>query len=400
MFAAEKPQKFFDGRRNKMMAGFAVAAVLWLLYTFFFAGAVEVSTAKAARGSIAVTVEEIGYIQADDEYDVLAPVNGYIGRLEIERGQKVKQGQTLMLLDSPETDSLLESTDAQANRVAASLNDARNNRQIALYELADAERKVAQRKTLLTAGAISQQEFDEAKLALDRLRSRTYTTGEIIGDLERQLTALRRQQQSADRKVNQLVVKSPADGAVIYLVPKEGEYVAQGAVIAKIGKSGRTRVNVDVLSDNMGHVALGQKVAVASPVLASPVAGTVSDIYPQAFEKVSALGVIQRRVRVIADLTEWGNLRSGYEVKVSITTRFKDDALLIPREALVMNAQGQYEVWVVSAGRAECRKVTVGLKNRVQAEIIEGLQPQDSVITVRKGKITERTRVRISDARN
>jgi HlyD family secretion protein len=400
MFAAEKPKKFFDGRRNKMIASFTLAAGLWLLYMFFFAGAVEVSTAKATRGSIAVTVDEIGYIQADEEYDVLAPVNGYIGRLEAERGQKVKQNQTLMLLDSPETDSLLENTSAQANRVAASLNEARNNREIALYELADAERKVAQRKALLTAGAISQQEFDEAKLALDRLRSRTYSTGEIIGDLERQLTALRRQQQSADRRVNQFVVRSPADGAVIYLVPKAGEYVAQGAVVAKIGKSGRTRVNVDVLSDNMGYVALGQKVTVGSPVLAAPVTGTISDIYPQAFEKVSALGVIQRRVRVIADLTEWGNLRSGYEVKVSITTRFKDDALLIPREALVMNPQGQYEVWIVSAGRAECRKVTVGLKNRVQVEILEGLQPQDTVITARRGEITERTRVRISDARN
>ena len=397
MFAADNPKNGLAGRKKKMLAGFVLVLGLWAIYAFFFAGAIEVSTAKATRGSISVTVDEVGYIQADDEYDVLAPVSGYVGRLETERGQKVKQAQALLILDSPETESVLEFTTSEANRVTAALNEARSNNQIALHELADAEKKLTQKRNLLTAGAISQQEFDDAKLALDRLRSRSHATGEIIANEERQLTALRRQQHSAGRKVSQLAVRSPVDGAVIYLLPKEGEYVAQGTVVAKIGKSGWTRVNLDVLSDNMGYVTLGQKVTVNSPVLPAAVNGTISSIYPQAFEKISSLGVIQRRVRVIADLPEWGNLRSGYEVKVSILTRVQGDALLIPREALVMNSQGQYEVWIVVDGRAECRKVTVGLKNRVQAAILEGLKAQDTVITARKGEIAEKSRVRISD---
>ena len=396
MFAADKPINAFTSRRKRLIAGCSLALLFWASYAYFN-GTIEVSTAKATRGAISVTVDEIGYVQADDEYDVLAPASGYVSHLAVERGQMVNMAQSIMLLDSPEIDSVLETSNAAANSVAASINEARSNWQIAQHELADAEKKLAQKKTLLAVGAISQQEFDDAKLVLDRLRSRALSTGEIIANLESQLAALRRQQQSADRKVNQLVVKSPAAGTIIYLLPKAGEYVAQGTVVAKIGKSGRTRVNVDVLSDNMGAVALGQMVTVTSPVLTLPVTGTISTIYPQAFEKTSSLGVIQRRVRVIADLSEWGNLRSGYEVKVSITTRAKKDALLIPREALVMNPQGQYEVWRVSGERAECRKVTVGLKNRLHAEILAGLEPQDVVITASKSVISENTRVRSSN---
>lgn len=151
---------------------------------------------------------------------------------------------------------------------------------------------------------------------------------------------MQKQQQSTDRKRNQLSVKSPVAGTVIYLLPKQGEYISHGTVVAKIGKTGRTRVNVDVLSDSMGQVALGQQVTVSSPVLSSPVTGIISTIYPQAFEKISTLGVNQRRVRVIADLPEWGSLKSGYEVRVSILSQSKQDALLIPRQALSLSPQG------------------------------------------------------------
>jgi HlyD family secretion protein len=397
MFAAEKVKPVLDGKK-KYFVGVILALGLLTGYRFFFAGAVDVSAVKAAKGPIAVSVEEIGYIQADDEYDVQAPVSGYVGRLEVQRGQKVTQSQTLMVLDSPETTLVLETANAEANKVAASLNNAINNRQIAVYELADAEKKLAQKKTLLAVGAISQLDYDEAKLSLDRLRSQVASTGEIIANMERQLSALRKQQESADRKANQLSIKSPVEGTVIYLLPKEGELVSKGTTVAKVGKAGKTRVNVDILSDNMGNVALGQKVILSSPVLDSPVVGTISSIYPQAFEKISALGVIQRRVRVIADLEKWGNLRSGYEVKVAIVTQSKDNTLIVPREAVTLNQQGEYEVWVVNKNqRAESRKVKIGLKNRAQAEILEGLQTDETVITARRGEISEKTRVSISN---
>ena len=395
MLAVKKTKSSLDGKKKWLAVGLFALGLL-AGYQFFFAGAVEVDTAPAVKGTIATSVEEIGYIQADEEYDVLAPVSGYIARLEVDRGQKVAASQLLMVMDSPETNLLHETANEAANRVAAELNNVRNNLQTSIYELADAEKKLAQKKTLLVVGAISQLDFDEIKLSVDRLRSKTSSIEAMIISMERQLAALRKQQEAADRKAGQLNVKSPVAGTVLYFLPKEGELVVTGTTVAKIGKAGQTRVNVDILSDNMRHVTLGQNVSISSPVLAGPTVGKISSIYPQAFEKISALGVIQRRVRVIADLEKTENLKSGYEVKVTIITQSRDQALIVPREAVTLTPQGEYELWIVNqAGRAESRRVKIGLKNRSQAEILEGLQLGETVITARRGQLAEKSRVRV-----
>jgi HlyD family secretion protein len=385
------------GRKKLLLAGGILLLGLLTGYQFYRAGAVQVETSQVVVGTIVTTVEETGYVQADEEYDILAPVSGYIGNLAVARGQTVVRSQPLMVMDSPETNLLRESSRESVNRVAAELENARNNRQTASYELADAEKRLVKDNRLVRAETISQQQFDRTKLEVDRLRSRVSSSGEIIVSMERQLAALKRQQDAADRKADQLIIKSPSSGTVLYLLPKAGELVVTGTVVARIGKSGTPKVNVDILSDSMGQVRLGQTVTISSPVLSSSITGSISSIYPQAVEKISALGVIQRRVRVIADLEKAEKLKSGYEVKVTIATQSRDHALIIPREAVVMNPQGIYEVWIVTKDhRAESRRVKIGLMNRKQVEVIEGLRQGDTVITNSKGTLGDRVRVRVT----
>ena len=71
--------------------------------------------------------------------------------------------------------------------------------------------------------------------------------------------------------------------------------------------------------------------------------------------------------------------------------------MLIPRQALSLSPQGDYEVWLVTAGRVERRKVMVGLKNRLHVEILKGLEPQDQVVTVSKTALNDKMRVRSVD---
>jgi len=261
------------GRKKLLLAGGILLLVLLIGYQFYRTGAVRVDTSQAVVGTISTTVEETGYVQADEEYDILAPVSGYIGNLAVARGQTVMRSQPLMVMDSPETNLLRESTRESVNRVAAELESARNNRQTASYELVDAEKRLVKDNRLVHAETISQQQFDRTKLEVDRLRSRVASSGEIIVSMERQLAALKRQQEAADRKGDQLVIKSPSSGNVLYLLPKAGELVVTGAIVARIGKSGTPKVHVDILSDLMGQVRSGQSVTISSPVLSSPVTG-------------------------------------------------------------------------------------------------------------------------------
>ncbi|MBP2657142.1 MAG: Multidrug resistance efflux pump-like protein [Firmicutes bacterium] len=396
MLTVERLNTKFKSKWKWLAGSLTVLGVLaW--YQFYFMGIVEVETATAALGTIGTSVEEVGYVQADEEYDVLAPVTGYIGRQPVERGQEVGQAQILMFLDSPDTDLQQETTNEALNKVVAELDNARNNRQVAAYDLADAEKNLARKEGLLSTGAISQADYDGIKLSVDRFRSQVSAASDIVVSLERQLSALKKRQVAAERKTEQLVIKSPVAGTVLYLPLKAGQLAVMGTTLAKIGQKGPTKVYVDIISDDMRYVALGQKVTISSPALEKPLTGIVSQIYPQAYEKTSALGVEQRRVRVIANLERRENLQSGYEVKVTVDTQSRDNVLLVPREAIVLNPQGEYEVWIVNKQQqVESRKVKVGLKNRVYAEICDGLQAGDTVIVGRKGQIGEKTRVNIS----
>jgi len=63
----------------------------------------------------------------------------------------------------------------------------------------------------------------------------------------------------------------------------------------------------------------------------------------------------------------------------------------------VMNPQGIYEVWIITKDqRAESRRVKIGLMNRKQVEVIEGLRQGDTVITNSKGTLGDRVRVRVT----
>ena len=78
-------------------------------------------------------------------------------------------------------------------------------------------------------------------------------------------------------------------------------------------------IKADLLGDDLGDVAIGQKVRVIAPVLGNQVLyGEIAEIYPHAEEKLSTLGVLQRRVPVIIKLDNAANLKPGYEIRVSV----------------------------------------------------------------------------------
>ena len=79
--------------------------------------------------------------------------------------------------------------------------------------------------------------------------------------------------------------------------------------------------------------------------------GTVKQIYPQAEEEQSALGVTQRRVPVIVTLPQPQQLKPGYEVTVDIQTDSRQNALLVPTESVRTTDAGQKEVMLVVRGR-------------------------------------------------
>ncbi|MDD3450320.1 MAG: efflux transporter periplasmic adaptor subunit, partial [Gammaproteobacteria bacterium] len=104
---------------------------------------------------------------------------------------------------------------------------------------------------------------------------------------------------------------------------------------------------------------------------------------PVGFTKVSALGVEEQRVLVIADITsareQWLRLGDGYRVEARFILWEAEDVLQVPASALFREA-GAWAVFTVEDGRARRRGVEVGERNGLNAEIKSGLKAGETVI--------------------
>jgi HlyD family secretion protein len=164
-------------------------------------------------------------------------------------------------------------------------------------------------------------------------------------------------------------------------------------------------VEVDVLSQDATRIQTGARAQVYGLTSGSAgpegVQGTVDRVYPQAFTKISSLGVEQQRVKVIVQLPDevmpaLQQLHVGaeYRVRVRIFTNEQSDALIIPRSALFRNDDGLWQVFVVRDGKARLQEVDVGLMNDEQVELTGGLNDDEQVILAPDNTLQDGIRVK------
>jgi HlyD family secretion protein len=98
---------------------------------------------------------------------------------------------------------------------------------------------------------------------------------------------------------------------------------------------------------------------------------------------VSALGIEEQRVNVVIDLTspmeDWSRLAHGYQVEARIVLSEGEGVLTLPLTALFRDGEA-WAVFVESGGRAELRRVEIGRRNGVAAEIVRGLSEGERVV--------------------
>jgi HlyD family secretion protein len=106
-------------------------------------------------------------------------------------------------------------------------------------------------------------------------------------------------------------------------------------------------------------------------------------VEPAAFTKISALGVEEQRVNVIADFRKLDEtavgLGDGYRVEAEIVVWSGESVLKVPTSAL-FRIEGAWCVFVVEQGIAKKRLIEIGQRNSSVAEVLEGLQEGESVI--------------------
>ena len=392
--------RFFKNTRliASVLVVAAIAAVaLW-------PESMEVTVVRAERGPLQVTVDEDGETRVRDRFLVTAPVSGRVQRIEIEPGDPVVRGKTVLARIVPAESPLIDprtrgELQAAVEAATATVGQARAERQRAATAVERARSTLRRQQELMKAGAIASDDLEAAETALasaeDALRAAEFT--ERRAEYELQLARARLSAPSASgRSVD---VLSPIDGTVLKRLRESEGVVPVGEPLLEIGEPGRMEIVADLLSTDAVRVSPGAEVLIEQWGGGHTLHGRVRRVDPSGFMKVSALGVEEQRVNVIVDFTNpaeaAGKLGDGYRVEVRIVLWRDDDVLKVPVGALFREGDG-WAVFAVNEGRVHRQPVQLGQRNENDGQVISGLDAGAVVVLHPPDTLTDGTRVTVS----
>ncbi|WP_312028316.1 HlyD family efflux transporter periplasmic adaptor subunit [Aquabacterium sp. J223] len=383
----------------------AAATLAWA----FAPRPVEVETATAAVGPFELTIDEDGRTRLPDRYLVSAPLAGRVARIGLRAGDAVEAGAvvaTLAPVLSPMLDErAAREAQARVEAAAALLQRASARVERAAVAVEQARNEARRSEQLAREGFLS-----PSRLETDRLGVRA-AAGELEAaqqerhvarhDLEQARAALGAMRPSPAAPARAFEVRSPVAGQVLRVLQASEGTVAAGTPLLEVGQLDTLEVVVELLTTDAPRAQSGTPVRFERWGGEGVLEGRVVRIEPAAFTKVSALGVEEQRVNLIADVStpraKWRALGDGFRVGARIVVTAVDQALLVPSSAVFPMPEGddhQMAAFVVDRGRATLVPVTLAGRNSAWAWIAQGLTAGAKVVVYPPPAVRDGVRVR------
>jgi len=307
---------------------------------------VPVQVAPVPRRSISQYLETNGTLEAENEVDIVARTTGPVTEINTEEGRMIHSGQLIARIDERE---------------------ARNQVAIATVTRDEARRAYDRTKSSWDEGLVSREAYDSALS---------------------QLSSAKAQLESAEIQLAYTEIKAPFDALVVTRNIKLAQYVTPGTSLFRISDFTPLLCRIEVPEKDFPRVRIGQP------------AHLRVEAYPG--EKYSA-EVTRLRPTIDASTGTFtatlevdgrGKLRPGMFASVYLQTDTHDDAVVIPRKALVLDSLGD-TVYIKSADVAKRREVRLGLRSEDSVEVLEGLAEGDLLIVIGQDGLADGTPISV-----
>ena len=384
---------------NILVLLIVVGVVIALLMMWLRPDPLRVNVAKASRGPMRVTLDGEGKTRVRDRYVVAAPVAGRLRRINLRRGDKVVERQLIAEIEPMPLAPLDPRQRAEAIARVRAAEDARAevdqmvDRYKASYE--QARRDLKRSQSLARDGVISRQEVEAAETAsatalreYEALKSRAEKAAHDVEVARAALLAINRSPAAAT-----VTVQAPSEGRVLQVLEESERVVSAGAPLVELSNPSRLEVVIELLSTDAVKVSSGATVFIENWGGPRALEARVRLVEPSAFTKVSALGVEEQRVNVIADLAEAERtLGDGYRVEGRVVVWETTDALRVPISTLFRRGEN-WSLFYVENGIARIKDVEIGHLTSAEAEVISDLKEGAEVITHPSKDISDGARV-------
>lgn len=386
---------------NTLVLLIVVGVVVALLTMWLRPDPVRVDVVKASRGPMRVTVDGEGKTRVRDRYVVAAPVAGRLRRILFRRGAKVFQRQLIAEIEPLPLAPLDPRQRAEAIGRVRAAEDAKAevdrmvDRYKASYE--QTTRDLKRTQVLAGDGVVSRQEVEEAETAVatalreyEAAKSRAEGAVHDVEVARAALLAVNRSPAAATVKV-----QAPTSGRVLRVLEESERVVNAGAPLLELSNPSSLEVVIELLSTDAVKVSQGAVVFIENWGGPKVLEGRIRLIEPSAFTKISALGIEEQCVNVVADLADLeGALGDGYRVEGRVVIWETTDALRVPVSALFRRGE-VWSLFLVQNGMAQLRDVEIGHFTSSEAEVKSGLEEGAEVVVHPPKDITNGTRVEI-----
>ncbi|NNF45050.1 MAG: HlyD family efflux transporter periplasmic adaptor subunit [Phycisphaerales bacterium] len=394
------------------VVGLAIlAALIWA----FRPTPVPVDTALVRRGALAVTVDEDGRTRIKERYVVSSPLGGRLRRIQLDPGDPITEGETVLAVIEPTDPRLLDAreraeAEARVRAATAAVRRADAERESARAAYDFAEDELSRVREMLARGGGTPRELEQQetnhRTAMEAFRAARFA--EEIAAFELQLAEsalLLTRADDGGEAATRFAITAPISGRVLRVLQESVAVVQPGTPLLELGNPADLEVVVDVLSTDAVKIRPGQDVIIEHWGGPRPLEAVVRVVEPSAFTKISALGVEEQRVNVVADFVSPGEERTtlgdGFRVETRIVLWRSEDEVVVPSSALfrrdpafgVEDDDGGWALFVVDAGRVQRRPVTIGRQTGLLTQVLEGVTPGETVLVHPSDSIADGIRV-------
>jgi membrane fusion protein, heavy metal efflux system len=316
--------------------------------------------ARVQTSSRAVEVHTTGTADwdADRTTQAITQVNGPIARIVVDLGTRVKAGDPLLYVASPDLSNAISTYRKAKNRLDLAQRTLARNRDLLEH------RAIAQ-KDLEGSEADYNDAFTEVQNDLQALKIFGVTDRDIA-EAERQNIAIR----------PELAVRSPIAGVVVQKLVLPGQFVQAGTTICfVISEPSTLWVQAHLNENEITAVHVGDRADVR--------AASLPGIFPGRITYIGAMLDPATRTTPVRVVTEnhAGLLKKDQFVDVLVHSGTRGDVLVVPTSAVLYNSENFPFVYVqVEPGSFAQRLVTIGAQQDDGFEVLSGLAAGDAVV--------------------
>ncbi len=436
--------------KKRFLIGIIVICVVILVFYFITRSIPEVEVAMVKRGTVLETIAEDGKTRLARKFIISMPIEGCLFRMDLEVGDNVEKGQVLAKIDDYELVQKINGLKAQLDEISAQivgvdkakpkpeeiktaqlqmeasrlgLEKIGKDLEIARIDYEKQEIEYNRILELWKDKVVSDSSYDKAnqlfKSAKEHLKQAEIQKKIAIKDLEMKEEIYKRvinsvndneyqrevflaQRERIKSEINILeerILKtqiiSPVKGPVIEKFIEDEQVLLAGTPLLVIGDISSLEVEVDILSEEIGKVRVGQDVRISGKGIGDNVLkGRVNTIYPAGFKKISSLGIEQQRVKTLISFDDNAvNIRPGVSVDVGIIIAQSSDTLRIPENAIFKYLDG-WAVFIVKGNNVYIQKIQTGLSDTEYIEVKEGLEEGQLFVFLPSNELKPGMRIR------